>query len=350
MARWAGVTKHLRRNSLITNSPEQSAVLESLINTASRATTVLSIALEITEGFISEADAFLRNHQEKLADKSFFLVLEPTASKNPGLSLQALINAVNSGHPILYLNEKLQLLRTSSGLAQLKHCSDLTKQEKLLGMFSNGGYVYSILDGLIVDEWWTRPNSAGIPTISKQSRPMEEFEILLQEHLKDWINSGEVPIWADRAQRILLSQPSGTELIFHTSLFTWLKLFVFPKLDIYAETSGLGQNKTDINVVTSSGTFVIEVKWLGKNDGGTVYKQIRINEGLAQVKIYLDNNSTFVCGHLVCYDGRLKELHETESSWNDSLRHPLCTNPHVLFLSSVSPSAAAKSIAKTSKT
>src|SRR5437667_9475595 len=170
---------------------------------------------------------------------------------------------------------------------------------------------------------------------------MDEFEAILTDHLDECLNAGQLKFWFHKADRILLSEPEKTELIFHRSLFSWLKLFVSPKLKIYAEPIGLGQDKTDIIVVTNKGSYVIEVKWLGFNQSGQEYKQDRIDVGLAQVKIYLEKDHQLVCGYLVCYDGRSREVHETESSWNDSLRHELCKDPQILFLSSEVPSVAA---------
>jgi hypothetical protein len=178
---------------------------------------------------------------------------------------------------------------------------------------------------------------------------MEEFKAIVNDHLEEWLNGGQVQYWAEKSKRILSSDPEKTELIFHRSLFTWLKLFVSPKLKIYAEPIGLGQDKTDIIIVTGYGAFVIEVKWLGVNQKGDEYKQGRIDEGLAQVKIYLDNDNYLICGHLVCYDGRSKEAHDKESNWNAALQHPLCKDPELPFLSSDVPSVLAKAIAKGTK-
>jgi hypothetical protein len=334
---------------LATSSPEQSRILEALINTASQASAVLSLPIEVTERFIKEVGDFLQKNHDRFGEQPFLLALKHSASTAPKLTLQTLIENINKGKPVLYVNDELRLLDAVVGTATVTECSTLTQKGNLLGVLVNGIYAWEILEGRTIGEGRVNAGGSGPPTISKHHRPMEELESILKDHLEVILNGGQVKYWFNQSKRILSAEPVGTELIFQQSLFTWLMLFVSPKLKIYAEPLGLGQDKTDIIVVTSRGSFVIEIKWLGRNQNDKEYKQDRIDEGLAQVKIYLDNDADLVSGHLVCYDGRSKEVHESESNWNDSLRHRLCRDPKILFLSSDVPSVLAKAIAKGTK-
>lgn len=331
---------------MATVSPDQSKILEALINTASQTSAVLGLPLDITEKFIAAVDEFLLKNHDRLGDQPFLLALRPSESSAPHLTLQVVIENVNKGKPVLYVNEELRLLEPVSGSATLTESSVLTRRDNILGVLVSGTYAYELLQGVPVGEGHITAGRKALPVISKFHRPMEEFEAVLSDHLDECLNAGQLKIWSNKADRILMSEPEKTELIFHRSLFSWAKLFVSPKLKIYAEPTGLGQDKTDIIIVTSTGSYVIEVKWLGINQSGQEYKQDRIDVGLAQVKIYLEKDHQLVCGYLVCYDGRLREVHETESSWNDSLRHELCRDPQILFLSSEVPSVAAVAIAK----
>ena len=106
---------------------------------------------------------------------------------------------------------------------------------------------------------------------------------------------------------------------------------------ICAEPLGLGQDKTDIIVVTVSGRHVVEVKWLGKNERGTTYAESRIGEGLRQVKIYLDNDDKLMAGYLVVYDARSAAENTSKCQYANADLHAMCARPMIHFLESVSP-------------
>lgn len=331
---------------MTTFSQKQSNIVEALIDTASTASAVLGLPLELTETFIASVTAFLKTNGDRLGEQPFLLAFEPSNSRRPHLTVQRVIENVSTGKVILYVNQELRLIRSSGGSARQTDSCALTKQENILAVLVSGNYTYDLLQGTPISEGYIGVGRDALPVISQFHRPMDEFEGILIDHLNESLNGGQIKLWSNKSKRILLSEPEGTELMFHRSLFWWLKFFVSPKLKVYAEPRGLGQDRTDITVVTTGGSYVIEVKWLGVNSNGHEYKQGRIDEGLAQVKIYLDNDRFLVCGHLVCYDGRSMETHETETFWNDSLRHELCKDPQVLFLSSEAPSVAAVAIAK----
>jgi len=329
-----------------TISPEQASILERLITTAAQASAVLKLPLERTERFVRNVYRFLEENEGRFGEQPFLLALADPVNQKPKLTLLQLISSINAGRPVLYVDEELHVIDSSAGEAKLStHCA-LTKAAKLFGIVVHGIYVWEILEGIPINEGGFGRSEHTPPVISRFHRPIEQFKALVNDHLDEVLNRDEVPIWNDKGKRILSSVPEKTELIFHRSLFVWLRRYVSPKLKVYAEPLGLGQDKTDIIVVTNSGSVVIEVKWLGVNQNSDEYKQPRIDEGLAQVKIYLNNDDDLTCGHLVCYDGRSKHAHDNESTWNDSLRHLLCTEPLTPYLSTDQPSKQAKKIAK----
>ena len=110
--------------------------------------------------------------------------------------------------------------------------------------------------------------------------------------------------WFDKAQRILLTgQTDGTEYIFQHALYWWFApLRVADSVDVYAEpTKHLARIRRTSLSLRSDGKYVIEVKWLGKNQKKTTYGEGRIQEGIAQVAIYLNNDAKLVWGHLIIY-------------------------------------------------
>ncbi len=182
-------------------------------------------------------------------------------------------------------------------------------------------------------------------------RPWREIKSSLNEHFSHCIQSEKgCRYWHDRRRRILLAGPDGTEKIFHHNLFWWCNNFINDALDVFGETQGMGQDKTDITIVTEAGSIVIEVKWLGRNESNTRYAQIRINEGMLQVADYLNRNPRLMTGYVVIYDARSDEEHRTESTYPIASRHEKCHEPLVYFLRSETPSEHAVRVAAEAQT
>jgi hypothetical protein len=176
---------------------------------------------------------------------------------------------------------------------------------------------------------------------------MRDVNLILDDHMREDVrNEQGFRYWHEKRRRVLMKGEDGTEAIFQLALFSWCRKFIVDSLAVYAEPSGLGQDKTDIIIVTPSGSYVIEVKWLGKNEAGTTWGESRIGEGLRQVKLYLDNDAKLVAGYLVIYDARLAEQNRSECRYADNDVHPLCTPPTILFLESETPSVAARAAAE----
>lgn len=107
----------------------------------------------------------------------------------------------------------------------------------------------------------------------------------------------------------------------------------------------MGQDKTDITIVTEVGNIVIEVKWLGKNQHKTAWAKVRIKEGMLQVSNYLNRNDRLMQGYLVVYDGRPEQEHMNGCSYPKSCRHAKCEEPVIYFLRSETPSEFATRVA-----
>jgi len=111
----------------------------------------------------------------------------------------------------------------------------------------------------------------------------------------------------------------------------------------------MGQDKTDITIVTEVGNIVIEVKWLGQNENKTRYVQVRIHEGMVQVADYLSRNAKLMQGYLVIYDARVDDVHQKESAYPATCRHAKCAEPVIYFLRSETPSELAVRVAAESQ-
>jgi len=198
--------------------------------------------------------------------------------------------------------------------------------------------------------------------IKRPSRPDNQFPICpprswvdldkaFDDHFASRIDLQRgLTYWKNRATRSLAVGPKGTEYIFQHDLVWWFDNFIHDALDVYAEPTGVGQDKTDIAIVTQVGTIVIEVKWLGTNENGTTYGEIRITEGLVQVDEYLTRNEKFNKGYLVIYDGRTKNDHNNSSNYDVAVKHERCEPPVIFFLQNETPSEKGVRVAREMRT
>jgi hypothetical protein len=249
---------------------------------------------------------------------------------------------------LFYIDEQFRFIKAKRGKAHHTDCGSLTEKEKTLGILVEGPYTYAILRGKVINQGdmvW--PGSDPKPR-SKWHRPISELPLILGDHMDNQvIGEKMVDYWADKQNRILLCpRKKPTESIFHRALFRWLREYVADAVRVYADATNLGPDKTDIVVVRVTGDHVIEVKWLGKNEAGTTYGRKRINEGIAQVTLYLNQETDYVCGHLVVYDARPLSVHQKQSKYDNRLRHELCQPPHILFLESEPASKKSVRIAR----
>jgi hypothetical protein len=309
----------------------------------------LNIPEDRTEEFLKNVTRFVQANHVQLENVPYILVLANLDGMGKMLTRKDVVQSCGLGKCVFFVDEKMRLSKTEDGEARISNCSSLTDQGKLFAVLVTDTYIYKILCGKTIDELDVAGATKNPLVGPKWHRPMSEFDTLLTDHYESHVKNEQVCVyWSNKAKRILLSGKHGTEDIFHRSLFWWLKNFVSNKLRVYAQPKGIGQDETDIIVVTVEGSHLIEVKWLGENENGTTYEQDQINVGLAQIKIYLDADAGCVCGYLVVYDGRSLGDHETKSDHDNSYRHSRCETPRILFLESQPPSKKALQVVKQS--
>jgi hypothetical protein len=326
--------------------PEQERVLKELLgSTALQLQVHLGIPIKAGENFLAFVEAAVR--EIDVRGQYYVLSLDPNASGRKKLNQQEVQRRIQAETPILRVGLDGRLIEAREGKAT--HAASSSRTRNLAGfeVLVGGTYISYILEGYVVGE--VDLTNPGVDPVSgpRFARRFAELDGLLSDHMNQRLARQQgLEYWSDRKGRILLSGPHGTEWIFHFELFWWLDKFVADALRVYAEPSGLGQDKTDINVVTTVGNYVIEVKWLGKNDNETAYDQKRINEGLIQVKLYLERDDTILRGYLVVYDGRPHADHISKSTHQPTCKHLRCEDPKILFLESETPSESAPTIAR----
>ena len=318
-----------------------------LSETAIRCAPTLHISIERAERFLNRVTEFIRDSKGPLGDKPYLIIFAAKLAEGPALNDQIALENIRRDRTVFTVDEELHLIAATTGQIRVADCSRMTEQSHTIGIRVRRAYAQYFLCGMTIDEGDVLDPGAEEPPPSRWSRPMAEFERLLNDHKAQCIDrEQEVVYWDDKSRRILLAGPDGTEMLFHRSLFHWLKMFTSDKLSLLAEPSDLGQNKTDILVSAMSGNYVVEVKWLGENENHTRYGRTRIDEGVIQVRCYLDNDEELVCGHLVIYDGRPLHAHQNESHYDTSQKHTRCKAPHILYLESETPSVASRRIAR----
>lgn len=332
-------------------TPEQLKSLQASILPAHEVAQELCIDLESIELFESNVKKFVFAHHESLKGHAYQFVLDVSQPGTANIDLSTVRDLVFKGKALMYVDASFRLVKLNESLKNTTEFSRVLHQKKHFGFFIDGTYFWEFLCARPIDEGdlITGHNelklSSGIPR-----RPMNDFDLLLKDHYDNDIkDESAVDYWKDKPNRILLRGHHGTEWIFQKALYSWLDKFVIDKLRVYAEPCGFGQDKHDITVVTEKAIFVVEIKWLGKNEKKDSYDQDRINEGLVQLKEYLTNDESLYKGYLVAYDARSLDDHKGKSFHDEQFRHQNCEIPKIIFLESENPSKKAVRIVKESK-
>ncbi|WP_434345684.1 hypothetical protein ACN6A1_27515 [Myxococcus virescens] len=334
----------LRRELSLSLTIDQQQVLKSVLGElGTKVGSRLGLDFDITQEFF----ALLRKHTEDtrgIAKGDYSVALLPT-----GTGSATLTSATIAASLALKLNRftvdlKLRLVQVETASVSELDVTQRSEQQGIVEVLTTvGGYSRIVVQGVLVAVWQP-PDENNRRLSALWNRPIGDFDKILKDHVENSISYERgVEYWADKKNRVLLAGRKGTEHIFHLPLFWWLDNYVNDALKVVGETRGLGQDATDITVITASGSHVIEIKWLGRNEASTEYKHPpRINEGLAQVDTYLKKDPQLVAGHVVVYDAREPDIHASNSAHDDRIRHLKCSIPHIVFLKSDTPSKSAE--------
>ena len=316
--------------------------LQAVVTTAEQIAATVAIDLDDARALLSILETFLAANHGLLASIEFSLQLDATSSATgPALNATAIRSAVAGQQPIIKINSQGEAIGQAAGSITFSKVTERTTKANGFELRYGGGGGYYFLGGRIIDEREFSGTGQRLAVGPHRRRPFSELDVLLNEHhalaLK---NEAQCRYWDDKPKRVLLCVPDKTETIFQRSLFSWLKLNVADALSVFAEPSGLGQDKTDINVVTIAGKHVIELKWLGKNRKRTTFSNPpRIDQGLKQVALYLQGDQDLVTGDLIVYDAREPG---GDCGYLASNKHALCRDPRIIFLESLTPSVLAE--------
>jgi hypothetical protein len=304
---------------------------------AGKASALLSWPAAQIENVLKKLEAVARRRAVALGNERLMVIYAPGKNVGKDWDDSLIAGFIRKNTKVVTVGDDGTVIRAVSGQISVVTAAKASESGPTLTMLCAAGQLCVFAAGKPIAEIGASP-----PPVQGRSdwqRSSWELKGALDTHFLHCIeNQKGLRYWANKDKRTLLAGPDGTEKLFHHSLFWWLSNFITDALDVYGETQGMGQDKTDITIVTEAGSIVTEVKWLGKNENGTSYAEVRINEGMIQVADYLTRNQRLIQGYLVLYDARCEQDYKEKSSYPASCRHQKCEEPILYFLRSETPS------------
>ncbi len=286
-----------------------------------------SIAAKIIKQFPNWDFATVNNQIESLQKKlsgmttglgSQHCVLELTQEDDDGKPAltAAIINQVNEhAVSIIRIGKGCNVISTHSFTPVTPSNVELSERSANVVLLyreaNNAATVYA--KGLTVGFFDITSPHRRPPSSSQFARRAEDYEISILDHYKKNVRYWQsTDHWDDRPKRVLLAQKgkSKTEDIFHQDLHLWLDRNL--QAQVIRGAKDTTRDELDLLVIAPNGrTYLIEVKWMGKNRSGTKYTIKDVSKGLGQLKDYLLKRPDIKRGTLVAYDGREAKEFET---------------------------------------
>lgn len=199
------------------------------------------------------------------------------------------------------------IVNASSFSKELDNLPFIFIENRKIYFFINGECIYFIPD-IISDK--------RIGIITNRHLPTHEYRKLIENHYREKVDGERgFKYWKNKNERLLISPP---EIIFHKPLWSYLNDYVLDgKVDSGVDLGGTS-DRSDIRIIRFSkdelgASYVIEIKCLGKCKKTHPEKgDDWANQGILQLKDYLNEEGDPEVGLLVLYDGR-KNNHQI--SW-----------------------------------
>ncbi len=297
-----------------------------------------------SQALLQHLEALVRRHDSAFCGKRLLLKHSPAGIGSKYLNDGVVRQLIAAKTDAVLIDDNCNVILAERGDTSLPAAAAESEDSKSLCFVCSPGKIIVFAAGRLIAEIGSDPPS--LEERSEWRKGWIELPAIFNDHFSNCVESEQnLRYWKDSKKRTLLIGPDGTEKLFHHSLFWWCNKFIKDALDVYGEAHSMGQDKTDITVVTEVGNIVIEVKWLGTNEKNTRYIEVRIAEGLVQVADYLNRNSRLMSGYLVLYDARSDSDHRQSSTYPEACRHEKCYEPILFFLRSEAPSQRAKRLA-----
>jgi len=326
-------------------APEQFSSLKRILSKPSaKASAMLRVPTRQIEEFLCKLELLARRGPVVFGQEKILVAYRPAKTGGQAFSETAVTSFLRAGTTVLALGSDGTLVEAKKGAVTLMAAASKSDKEDSLCVVCGAGQLWIFTAGKLIAEIISAP-----PPIAGRAdlrRSWRELRKSFDEHFEHCVEGEkEVRYWADRKKRVLLVGPDRTEKIFHHSLFWWCNTFIVDAIDVHGEANAMGQDKTDITIVTQDGSIVVEVKWMGQNKNKTRYAQVRIKQGMIQVADYLKRNRRLMQGFLVIYDARSEQAYDKKSTYPKKCRHARCEEPIIYFLRSETPSERAERVA-----
>lgn len=185
-----------------------------------------------------------------------------------------------------------------------------------------------------------------IGVLIEKCLPAREYRKLIKNQYEDKVNGQKgFQYWKNKGKRLLFDSP---EIVFHKPLWSYLNNYVLDgKVDSEVQLSGTA-DRTDVRILTfeERKLYIIEIKCLGRsNKDKPERSDYWANQGILQLKEYLEDEKESTRGVLVLYDGR-RENKEIDWIPKENWHEKTDENPMRFYLISEGASIRAQKMLK----
>lgn len=283
-----------------------------------------NLLIDEIEKFIKDIVTFIGESYTETGTVQYVIEMSFKTAKGEKISTAVILNELKSDNNVFSVDSSLNITEISR-LAEVsdshlsKHSRD---KKKVLFFITNGLDVKIYCQGITIHELNVR-NPDAAPRVSKKfARVARDYRYSLMDFYQERVKLNVTDHWQKQSTRTL--KGGKTEDIFQNSLANWLHENIIASR-IIPKVKKISRDETDIEIIEHGGnSYLIEIKWLGKNNSGTSYSETRVRDAIDQVKNYLDIDKEVLEATLVVYDGRadtefdkLVFVDEEKGSWKE---------------------------------
>jgi len=220
------------------------------------------------------------------------------------------------------------------------------RKEGFLVIFIDCREVFFFVDAKLVHFARDIIDEKRMGVLTEKCLPAREYRKLINNQYEEEVNGQRgFKYWKNKGKRLLFNSP---EIMFHKPLWSYLNSYVLDgKVDSEVQLSGTA-DRTDIRILTfeERKLYIIEIKCLGRsNKGKPERSDCWANQGILQLKEYLEDEKESTRGVLVLYDGR-RENKEIDWIPKENWHEKTDENPMRFYLISEGASIRAQKMLK----
>lgn len=269
---------------------------------------------------------FIKDNHGEIGSLQFLLELNFNDKTNTEeITPDIIIDEITIGNDFIKLNSNLNVLEVKPFSPQFSSSaiSMFSSQRKSILVFVKNAVNLMIYSKGVNIKEINVVNPTSLPVIfNKYSHPAENYKLSLIDFYKNKVRLNLTNHWEDKTNRILVG--GQTEKHFQNELVKWLTDNIEGKKIEFSKRK-ITNDETDIEIIKHGGdTYIIELKWMGKNKGGSNYGIDKVENAFDQVKNYLDIEKDVLEISLVAYDGRelsefdkLVYVEEEKGNWKE---------------------------------